>query len=83
MEIHLLFILLLRVHIFFFLTCWLLLFIYIFFGWCLYHNRAAATALAKRHADGSLPIEDFNIELEDQSGKTVHLGSETDQRYDK
>ncbi|KAK7860768.1 nedd8 ultimate buster 1 [Quercus suber] len=42
--------------------------------------KAAATALAKRHADGSLPIEDFNIELEDQSGKTVHLGSETDQR---
>ncbi|KAM4133292.1 hypothetical protein ACJW30_01G317400 [Castanea mollissima] len=42
--------------------------------------KAAATALAKRHADGSLPIEDFNIELEDQSGKTIHLGSETDQR---
>ncbi|KAF8393111.1 hypothetical protein HHK36_021352 [Tetracentron sinense] len=42
--------------------------------------KAAATALAKRHADGSLPIEDFNIELEDQSGQKVHLGSETDQR---
>ncbi|KAF8018190.1 hypothetical protein BT93_H3171 [Corymbia citriodora subsp. variegata] len=28
--------------------------------------KAAATALAKRHADGSLPLEDFNIELEDQ-----------------
>lgn len=42
--------------------------------------KAAATALAKRHADGSLPIEDFNIVLEDQSGKKVQLGSETDQR---
>lgn len=44
-------------------------------------NRAAATALAERHADGSLPVEDFNIEVEDQSGQKVHLGSETDQRY--
>ncbi|KAJ1385875.1 Ubiquitin-like domain superfamily [Sesbania bispinosa] len=43
-------------------------------------ERAAATALAERHADGSLPVEDFNIEVEDQSGKKVHLGSETDQR---
>lgn len=42
--------------------------------------KAAATALAKRHADGSLPIEDFNIVLEDQSGKKVQMGSETDQR---
>ncbi|KAF3453050.1 hypothetical protein FNV43_RR03483 [Rhamnella rubrinervis] len=42
--------------------------------------RAAATALAKRHADGSLPVEDFNIELEDQSGRQVQLGTETDQR---
>lgn len=37
--------------------------------------------MAERHADGSLPIEDFNIELEDQSGSKVNLGSETDQRY--
>ncbi|KAF7806461.1 NEDD8 ultimate buster 1 [Senna tora] len=42
--------------------------------------KAAATALAQRHADGSLPVEDFNIEVEDQSGQKVHLGSETDQR---
>ncbi|KAL5988110.1 hypothetical protein ACLOJK_035873 [Asimina triloba] len=42
--------------------------------------RAAAEALAKRHASGSLPVEDFNIELEDQSGKKVQLGSENDQR---
>ena len=56
----------------FFLTCW-----------NLYHNRAAATMMSKRHADGSLPVEDFNIEVEDQSGKTVQLGSETDQQYDK
>eukprot|EP00258_Populus_trichocarpa_P032691 XP_024448710.1 NEDD8 ultimate buster 1-like isoform X2 [Populus trichocarpa] len=39
--------------------------------------RAAVTALSKRHADGALPIEDFDIELEDQSGKKVHF-SETD-----
>ncbi|MED6137295.1 hypothetical protein PIB30_063753 [Stylosanthes scabra] len=43
-------------------------------------KRAAATALAGRHADGSLPVEDFNIEVEDQSGKKVQLGSDTDQR---
>ncbi|KAL2327412.1 hypothetical protein Fmac_020840 [Flemingia macrophylla] len=42
--------------------------------------RAAATALADRHSDGALPVEDFNIEVEDQSGQTVRLGSETDQR---
>ncbi|XP_061350791.1 uncharacterized protein LOC133295902 [Gastrolobium bilobum] len=42
--------------------------------------KAAATAMAERHADGSLPVEDFNVEIEDQSGKKVHLGSETDQR---
>ncbi|KAJ1436993.1 Ubiquitin-like domain superfamily [Sesbania bispinosa] len=41
---------------------------------------AAVTAMAERHADGSLPVEDFNIEVEDQSGKKVNLGSETDQR---
>ena len=44
--------------------------------------RAAAVGLAKRHADGSLPVEDFNIELENQSGRQVQLGTETDQRYD-
>ncbi|XP_021277510.1 NEDD8 ultimate buster 1 [Herrania umbratica] len=42
--------------------------------------KAAATALSKRHVDGSLPIEDFNIELEDQGGQKVQLGTETDQR---
>ncbi|KAA8522942.1 hypothetical protein F0562_009365 [Nyssa sinensis] len=42
--------------------------------------KAAAISLAKRHADGSLPIENFNIELENQSGEKVHLGSETDQQ---
>ncbi|GAB4828208.1 hypothetical protein Ancab_035123 [Ancistrocladus abbreviatus] len=42
--------------------------------------KAAATALAQRHSDGSLPLEDYNIELEDQSGQKVSLGSETDQR---
>lgn len=42
--------------------------------------KAAATALANRHANGFLPVEDFNIELEDQSGQKVNLGSETDQR---
>lgn len=43
--------------------------------------RAAAMSLAKRHADGSLPIEDFNLELENQSGEKVQLGTENDQRY--
>jgi len=43
-------------------------------------DRAAATAMAERHADGALPVEDFNIEVEDQSGQKVRLGSETDQR---
>ncbi|GFY80805.1 ubiquitin-associated (UBA)/TS-N domain-containing protein [Actinidia rufa] len=43
-------------------------------------RQAAVTLLAKRHADGSLPIEDFNLELENQSGEAVQLGSETDQR---
>ncbi|XAR66832.1 hypothetical protein NMG60_11013181 [Bertholletia excelsa] len=42
--------------------------------------KAAVTSLAKRHADGSLPLDDFNIELENQSGDKVQLGSETDQR---
>ncbi|XP_047310524.1 NEDD8 ultimate buster 1 [Impatiens glandulifera] len=42
--------------------------------------KAAADSLAKRHADGSLPFEDFNMELENQSGEKVQLGSETDQR---
>ncbi|XP_043702270.1 NEDD8 ultimate buster 1 [Telopea speciosissima] len=40
---------------------------------------AAAVSLAKRNLDGSLPLDDFNIELEDQSGQKVKLGSETDQ----
>ncbi|KAJ4952984.1 hypothetical protein NE237_029816 [Protea cynaroides] len=42
--------------------------------------KAAAVALAKRNLNGSLPVDDFNIELEDQSGQKVNLGSETDQR---
>ncbi|KAK9715138.1 hypothetical protein RND81_06G145600 [Saponaria officinalis] len=42
--------------------------------------KAAVTALAQRHADGSLPTEDYNIELEDQRGQKVNMGSETDQR---
>ncbi|KAL5547712.1 hypothetical protein UlMin_002943 [Ulmus minor] len=42
--------------------------------------KAAATALCNRHAGGSLPVEDYNIELEDQSGRQVQMGTETDQR---
>ncbi|GAA0186307.1 hypothetical protein LIER_33595 [Lithospermum erythrorhizon] len=42
--------------------------------------KAAATSLSKRHADGSLPVEDFNLELENQSGEKVQMGSETDQQ---
>ncbi|KAJ4842883.1 hypothetical protein Tsubulata_013836 [Turnera subulata] len=41
--------------------------------------KAAVTSLSKRHTDGSLPIEDFNIELEDQNGQKL-LFSETDQQ---
>lgn len=45
-------------------------------------HRAAAVALTERHADyGSIPVEDFNMELEDQSGQKLKLGSETDQKY--
>lgn len=53
---------------------------YLIFWHLLWTYRAAATALAKRHANGFLPVEDFNIELEDQSGQKVNFGSETDQR---
>lgn len=42
--------------------------------------KAAATALSKRHADGSLPIEDFDIEIENQGGEKVQLESETDRQ---
>ncbi|RAL37305.1 hypothetical protein DM860_004227 [Cuscuta australis] len=42
--------------------------------------KAAATALSQRHAEGTLPVEDFNLELENQSGEKVQLGSDTDQR---
>ncbi|KAK2661339.1 hypothetical protein Ddye_007872 [Dipteronia dyeriana] len=42
--------------------------------------KAAAAALVERHADGSLPLEDFNIELEDQNGETIRFGTETDRR---
>ncbi|CAH2044505.1 unnamed protein product [Thlaspi arvense] len=42
-------------------------------------SRVIATALSKRHADGSLPIGDYNIELEDQGGHQVKFGTETDQ----
>ncbi|OAY85886.1 NEDD8 ultimate buster 1, partial [Ananas comosus] len=40
----------------------------------------AAKALAQRHSDGSLPLEDYNIELEDQSGQKVMFVSESDKR---
>ncbi|PWA47658.1 tRNA-splicing endonuclease [Artemisia annua] len=45
-----------------------------------FETKAAATSLATRHADGSLPLEDLNLELENQSGEKVQLGSENDQR---
>ncbi|XP_054786548.1 protein STABILIZED1-like isoform X2 [Prosopis cineraria] len=32
-------------------------------------ENEATAALTKRYADGSLPIEDFNVEVEDQSGQ--------------
>lgn len=42
--------------------------------------KDAAVSLARRHADGSLPVENFNIELENQNGETFQLGSETDRQ---
>ncbi|KAL5786326.1 hypothetical protein ACOSQ2_008718 [Xanthoceras sorbifolium] len=42
--------------------------------------KAAAAALVERHADGSVPVEDFDIELEDQNGEKIIFGSETDRR---
>jgi len=45
-------------------------------------NRAAAIAVAKRHVDDLLPIENFTTEVEGQMGKKIKLASETDhQRY--
>ncbi|CAA6670447.1 unnamed protein product [Spirodela intermedia] len=42
--------------------------------------RAAAEKLSRSHAEGSLPPEDYHIELENQAGEKVMLGTETDQR---
>lgn len=44
-------------------------------------RRAAALALAKRHVDGAMSLDDFSLELEDQNGKKIHLASEADQQY--
>ncbi|CAN1263225.1 NEDD8 ultimate buster 1 [Linum perenne] len=41
--------------------------------------KAAVSALSKRHAEGAMPLEDFNIEIEDQLGNRLHL-SEADQQ---
>uniref|UniRef100_A0A0D9WA95 UBA domain-containing protein n=1 Tax=Leersia perrieri TaxID=77586 RepID=A0A0D9WA95_9ORYZ len=38
----------------------------------------AAQALSQRHSDGSFPEEDFNLDLEDQSGQKVMFGSVDD-----
>ncbi|KAG8043707.1 hypothetical protein GUJ93_ZPchr0458g22754 [Zizania palustris] len=38
----------------------------------------AAKALSQRHTDGSFPEEDFNVDLEDQSGHKVMFGSVDD-----
>lgn len=45
---------------------------------------AAPTSLAKWHVDNSLPVEDFNLELEDQSeeNEKMEVGTEEDQMYD-
>lgn len=42
--------------------------------------KAAVDAMAKRHTDNSFPVDDFSIELENQSGEKMNVGSETDQR---
>eukprot|EP01018_Ginkgo_biloba_P022885 Gb_03805 [translate_table: standard] len=36
--------------------------------------------MAKRHTEDSLSLDDFNIELENQSGEKMKVGSETDRR---
>lgn len=38
----------------------------------------AAKALSQRHSDGSFPEEDYNLDLEDQSGQKVMFGSVDD-----
>ncbi|XP_047066497.1 NEDD8 ultimate buster 1-like [Lolium rigidum] len=38
----------------------------------------AAKSLSQRHSDGSFPEEDFNLDLEDQSGQKVMFGSTDD-----
>lgn len=42
--------------------------------------KAAVDAMAKRHTDNSFQVDDFNIELENQSGDKMKVGTETDQR---
>ncbi|KAL6844053.1 hypothetical protein ACP4OV_025726 [Aristida adscensionis] len=40
----------------------------------------AAKALSQRHTDGSFPEEDYNLDLEDQSGQKVMFGSVDDMK---
>jgi hypothetical protein len=40
--------------------------------------RESAKSLSQRHSDGSFPEEDFNLDLEDQSGQKVMFGSTDD-----
>ncbi|XP_074579653.1 uncharacterized protein LOC141836135 [Curcuma longa] len=42
--------------------------------------KDAAKALTERHADGSLPMEDYSLELENQSGQKMVLESESDRK---
>ncbi|KAJ3677256.1 hypothetical protein LUZ60_002980 [Juncus effusus] len=42
--------------------------------------REAAKSMAQRHSDGSFPLDDYNIELEDQNGEKIKFGSESDRR---
>ncbi|GAB2300271.1 hypothetical protein Dimus_034306 [Dionaea muscipula] len=42
--------------------------------------KAAASALAERHLDVSVPLEDCTIELQDQNGQKISMGTETDER---
>ncbi|CAN0901124.1 NEDD8 ultimate buster 1 [Linum grandiflorum] len=41
--------------------------------------KEAVSALSKRHSEGALPLNNFNIEIEDQLGNKLHL-SEADQQ---
>ena len=74
-------------YLFFYDTCFIngVQFIFYFLLKHIYSHlscRAVVDAMAKRHTDNSFQVDDFNIELENQSGDKMKVGTETDQRCD-